>query len=136
MSDERHLSIRIVMLPRDTNGRGTIFGGVILSHLDLAAGEAAFDYKAHRYVTAAMKEVEFIAPVYVGDIVSFYTKIDRVGRTSITVHVIVEAKRVHEPYDTVKVTEADVVFVAVDGEGRPIPVAGEPLGLTRYIGRA
>jgi acyl-CoA thioesterase YciA len=110
------------MLPRDTNARGTIFGGVILSHIDLAGGIAAARRAARTFVTRAMREVEFIAPVYVGDVVSFYTNVVREGTTSVTVKVSVEAERAEEAALRVKVTEAEVIYVAVDEAGKPIPL--------------
>src|SRR5262245_23974822 len=119
--ESRQPAIRVMLLPRDTNEAGTIFGGVILSHLDLAAAVECRKYGMGRYVTAAMKEVEFVAPVYVGDLVSFYTRTTRVGRTSLTVSVEVEAER-RADGRKVKVTEADVVYVAVDESGRPTPI--------------
>ena len=121
--NEREPAIRVIMLPRDTNSHGTIFGGVILSHLDMAGWVEARKHALHRFVTVSMREVEFLAPVYVGDIVSFYTDTMRIGRTSITVRVEVEAQR--EAGERVRVTEADVVYVAVDETGRSIPVVGE-----------
>lgn len=120
-ADARQPAIRVMLLPRDTNEAGTIFGGVILSHLDLAAAVECRRHGVRRYVTAAMKEVEFVAPVYVGDLVSFYARTVKVGTTSITVHVDVEAERRGDGRN-VKVTEADVVYVAVDDNGRPTPV--------------
>ena len=120
-AEARQPAIRVMLLPRDTNEAGTIFGGVILSHLDLAAAVECRRHGVRRYVTAAMKEVEFVAPVYVGDLVSFYARTVRVGTTSITVHVDVEAERRGDG-TKVKVTEADVVYVAVDDNGRPTPV--------------
>ena len=108
------------MLPRDTNARGTIFGGVILSHIDLAGAVAASRQAQRNFVTRAMHGVEFIAPVYVGDVVSFYTVVAREGRTSITIKVEVEAERSKEPSRRVKVTEAEVIYVAVDEGGSPI----------------
>ncbi len=110
------------MLPRDTNDRGTIFGGVILSHIDLAGAIAARGRAPGNFVTKAMREVEFIAPVYVGDVVSFYTEIVREGRTSMTVRVEVEAERFTEPRKRVRVTGAEVVYVAIDGQGKPAPI--------------
>ena len=110
------------MLPRDTNARGTIFGGVILSHIDLAGGVAASRHVSRKFVTRAIREVEFIAPVYVGDLVSFYTTILREGKTSVTIRVEVEAESSKPPLRHVKVTEAQVIFVAVDENGRPIPL--------------
>ena len=110
------------MLPRDTNAHGTIFGGVILSHIDLAGGIAASREASRNFVTRAMREVEFIAPVYVGDVVSFYATVLRRGKTSITINVSVEAERGKEPRQRVKVTEAEVVYVAVDDAGKPAPL--------------
>jgi acyl-CoA thioesterase YciA len=118
----REPTLRMTMLPRDTNARGTIFGGVILSHIDLAGGVAASRQAPRNFVTRAMHEVEFIAPVYVGDVVSFYTNVLREGKTSITIQVEVEAERRKEPARYVKVTEAEVIFVAVDEAGNPIPI--------------
>ena len=86
-------AIRVLLLPKDTNAYGTIFGGVILSHIDLASAVQAHRVAAHRYVTRAMHAVEFHQPVLVGDLVSFYTETMRVGRTSVTVRVSVEAER-------------------------------------------
>lgn len=122
MAETREPTLRVTMLPRDTNARGTIFGGVILSHIDLAGAIAASRQAPRNFVTRAMREVGFIAPVYVGDVVSFYTCMLREGKTSVTVHVIVEAERSKEPGRTVKVTEAEVVYVAVDEAGNPAPI--------------
>ncbi|HSK30563.1 MAG TPA: hotdog domain-containing protein [Candidatus Limnocylindria bacterium] len=116
-------TLRITMLPRDTNAHGTIFGGVILSHIDLAGGIAAARAASRNFVTRAMREVEFIAPVYVGDVVSFYATIVRRGNTSLTIRVTVESERYKEPRRRVKVTEAEVVYVAVDEGGKPIPLS-------------
>jgi acyl-CoA thioesterase YciA len=117
MSDPREPTLRVTMLPRDTNARGTIFGGVILSHIDLAGAIAASWQAPRNFVTRAMREVGFIAPVYVGDVVSFYTRVLREGKTSMTIQVVVEAERSKEPRHSVKVTEAQVVYVAVDENG-------------------
>ena len=122
MIDRLDATLRVTMLPRDTNARGTIFGGVILSHLDLAGGIAASREASRNFVTRAMREVEFIAPVYVGDVVSFYATVLRRGKTSITIKVSVEAERGREPRQRVKVTEAEVVYVAVDETGKPAPL--------------
>jgi acyl-CoA thioesterase YciA len=122
MSKPLDPTLRVTMLPRDTNSHGTIFGGVILSHIDLAGGIAASRQASRKFVTRAMREVEFIAPVYVGDVVSFYTSVVRQGTTSVTVKVSVEAERGKEPRHRVKVTEAEVIYVAVDEAGKPIPV--------------
>lgn len=115
-------TIRVILLPRDTNDHGTIFGGVILSHVDMAGAAEARKTSPHRFVTAAIREVAFLAPVYVGDLVSFYSETVRVGRTSVTVRVRVEADRAREPGARVEVTTAELVFVAVDAKGHPTPV--------------
>jgi acyl-CoA thioesterase YciA len=121
---ERIPAIKVLLLPKDTNGVGTIFGGVILSHIDLASAVEARKVAPHRYVTVAMREVAFHAPVFVGDLVSFYTETRRVGRTSVTVGVEVEVERWSAGHqgERVTVTAAEVVLVAIDGEGNPIPV--------------
>jgi acyl-CoA thioesterase YciA len=124
--EERIPAIKLLLLPKDTNALGTIFGGVILSHVDLASAVEARKHAAHRYVTKAMREVEFHEPVFLGDIVSFYTQTLRIGRTSITVRVTVEAERWGAGRgEKVKVTEAEVILVAVDGGGRPTPIRPE-----------
>lgn len=113
------------MLPRDTNALGTIFGGVILSYIDLAGAIEARRVAVHRYVTVAMREVVFVAPVYVGDTVSFYAQVEKTGRTSITVRVTVDAERMREPNIVVRVTEAEVIYVAMNDDGRPTPIFPE-----------
>ncbi len=115
-------SIRVVMMPRDTNADGTIFGGVILSLIDQAAFVEALRQAHHRYVTVSFKEEEFHQPVFVGDVLSLYTEATRIGRTSMTIDVRVCAMRRHDPDQIINVTEAIVAFVAVDENGKPIPV--------------
>ena len=122
MAEAQDPTLRVTMLPRDTNARGTIFGGAILSHIDLAGGIAASRQASRNFVTRAMRGVEFIAPVYVGDVVSFYTTVLRRGKTSITIKVSVEAERGREPRHRAKVTEAEVVYVAIDESGKPTPL--------------
>ena len=122
MAEAREPTLRVTMLPRDTNARGTIFGGVILSHIDLAGAVAAARCAAKNFVTRSMREVGFIAPVYVGDVVSFYAAVVREGRTSVTIRVSVEAERSSEPGRRVTVTEAEVVYVAVDDDGKATPI--------------
>jgi acyl-CoA thioesterase YciA len=110
----RNAAIRLTMMPRDTNAHGTIFGGVILSYIDVAGGVEAVRHTGHdRFVTVAMKEVIFHEPVYVGDLVSFYATTTKLGNTSISIKVIVEAERFGSHGQTVRVTEAEVVYVAV-----------------------
>jgi acyl-CoA thioesterase YciA len=111
----REVSIRITMMPRDTNAHGTVFGGIILSYIDVAGGVEAVKHTGHdRFVTVAMKEVIFLEPVFVGDLVSFYAETTRVGNSSITVKVAVEAERVGSHGQPVRVTEAEVTYVAIN----------------------
>jgi len=117
---ERTTAIRVLMMPRDTNPAGTIFGGVILSHIDQAGAEEARLHGADRVVTVAMNEVVFHEPVYVGDLVSFYTNLVRVGRTSVTVRVAVEAARMGNRSEVVSVTDAEITYVNVDPQGTPV----------------
>lgn len=124
-SDDTHLAIRISLMPRDTNQHGTIFGGVILGHLDLAGGIEAHKHSPRSFVTVAMKEVVFHEPVYVGDVVSFYARTLRVGRTSVTVRVEVYSERYRKKHERVKVTEAEITYVCVDDDRRPIPIREE-----------
>ena len=119
-------AIRIVLLPRDTNSQGTIFGGIILSYIDIAgAVEAHRRTRLERFVTVAMREVIFHQPVFVGDLVSFYAEIVRTGTTSITVRVIVEAERPAGESKRLRVTEAEVVYVAVDENRNKIKINKE-----------
>jgi acyl-CoA thioesterase YciA len=119
---ERVPSIRQVMMPRDTNALGTIFGGVILAQVDLAAAIEAHKSHPSRIVTVSMDKVVFKQPVFVGDLVSFFTDTVRIGRTSITAHVSVWAQRRFGGGQFVHVTEADVTMVAVDDDFRPTPI--------------
>jgi len=115
MTDNRDPAIRITLLPRDTNSQGTVFGGIILSYIDMAGAiEAHRRTHMERFVTVAMREVIFHKPVFVGDLVSFYADTVSIGNTSITISVIVEAERVGVFTEKVRVTEAEVIYVAVD----------------------
>lgn len=117
--------IRVVMMPRDTNAQGTIFGGVILSYIDQAAFVEAKRQAHQKYVTVCMREVVFREPVFVGDVLSLYAESTRLGRTSLTIKVRVVAERDQPPGEAVHVTDAEVVFVAVDDQGRPVPVLAD-----------
>jgi acyl-CoA thioesterase YciA len=112
---KREVAIRLTMMPRDTNAHGTVFGGVILSYIDVAGGVEAVRKTGHdRFVTVAMKEVIFHEPVFIGDLVSFYAETTRVGNTSITIKILVEAERFGSHGQSVKVTEAEVSYVAIN----------------------
>ena len=123
--EPRRLSLRVVMMPKDTNQYGTIFGGVILSYLDQAGFVEARRHGVHRWVTAAMDHVDFKAPVNVGDTVDFYTHIERAGTKSVTVRVEVEAER-YNTGDRVPVTSATLTMVSVNAAGRAIAFNSPP----------
>lgn len=120
--DRSDPALRVTLMPKDTNALGTIFGGIILSYIDQAGAVEALRHCTGRLVTVAMHEVEFHEPVFVGDLVSFYAKTSRLGTTSIGVKVVVEAVRRSPGSEPVTVTEADVVYVHVDDQGRPRPI--------------
>jgi len=121
MTDRRSPAIRVTLMPKDTNAHGTIFGGVLLSQVDLAGAVAARRH-CDLMVTVKMTEVVFHEPVFVGDLVSFYADVVRIGNTSITVKVTVEAQRWRGAGERVKVTEAEIVYVNVDENRRPVPI--------------
>jgi acyl-CoA thioesterase YciA len=122
MTNSREPAIRMVMMPKDTNALGSILGGYILSLIDLAAGQHARSISAKKFVTKIVREVEFISPVFIGDVVSFYATTQKVGNTSITIQVLVEAVRGENALQSCKVTQAEVVMVAVDQNNKPIPI--------------
>ncbi len=122
-AEDRQPAIRVVMMPRDTNPLGTIFGGIILSYIDQAGTVEARRHSEKKLVTVAMHEVQFLAPVFVGDLVSFFTETIKVGTKSITVRVTVDALRGASPHETARVTQAEVVYVAVETPGKSVPLA-------------
>jgi acyl-CoA thioesterase YciA len=115
-------AIRVLMMPRDTNAHGTIFGGVILSYIDQAGAIEARRQGCNLMVTVSMDKVVFHAPVFVGDLVSFWTETLRIGNTSITTKVVVESTRVSGPMQKVMVTEAQVVYVNLGDDRKPAPI--------------
>jgi acyl-CoA thioesterase YciA len=115
-------AIRVLMMPRDTNAHGTIFGGVILSYIDQAGAIEARRQGLQFMVTVSMDKIVFHEPVYVGDLVSFWTETLRIGTTSITTKVVVEAIRVGNPSKRVTVTEAQVVYVNLGEDRKPKPI--------------
>ena len=123
---DRSAEVRTLAMPKDTNGLGDIFGGWIMSHADIAGAIIAFRRAGGRVVTVAVDEFVFVSPVYVGDVVSFYTDIAKVGNTSITVDVTVFSQRSDgERETTVKVATAQITYVRVGANRRPVPVAQE-----------
>ena len=115
-------AIRVLMMPRDTNAHGTIFGGVILSYVDQAGAIEARRQGSQFMVTVSLDKVVFHEPVFVGDLVSFWTETTRIGTTSIAVKVVVEAIRGTDPSRRVVVTEANVVYVNVGKDRKPRPI--------------
>lgn len=124
-SPDSKLAIRVIAMPADTNPSGDIFGGWLMSQVDLAAGVVAGQRARGRAVTVAVKSFEFKQPVFVGDLVTFYGQVTHVGNTSITVKVEAYAQRSTTEDDGIKVTEAELTFVAVDERGRPRQVPAE-----------
>lgn len=122
ISETRQPAIRVSLLPRDTNPNGTIFGGVILSYIDQAGAIEARLHGADKVVTVAMEKVVFHAPVHVGDLASFYGELVRLGRTSITVKVVVEVAPGGSRSAPTRVTEAEITYVNVDSTGLPTPI--------------
>jgi acyl-CoA thioesterase YciA len=124
-------AIRVLMMPRDTNAQGTIFGGVILSYIDQAGAIEARRQGARLILTVSMDKIVFHELVFVGDLISFWTETLRIGRTSITIKVVCEAIRGTDPQKKVLVTEAQVVYVNVGEDRRPIPIERMANALSR-----
>lgn len=126
MSDLRHLqpAVRTLAMPGDTNPSGDIFGGWILAQMDIAAGTVAFARAKGRVATVGLDAMTFHAPILVGDVVSCYAEVARVGRTSITMHVQAWARRGRSG-EEVKVTEGRFTCVAIDENRRPRPVPND-----------
>ncbi|HQZ44877.1 MAG TPA: acyl-CoA thioesterase [Usitatibacteraceae bacterium] len=117
--------LRIIPMPADTNAHGTIFGGWVMAQVDLAGSVPAYERAQGPVVTVAVNSVLFKEPVFVGDLVSFYARVLKVGRTSVTVDVEVFAQRGRDGrIGAVKVTEAQLTYVAIDAERRPRPIPG------------
>ena len=120
-SAPRELVMRVMPMPADANGNGDIFGGWIMAQVDLAGSVLPARISRGRVATVAVNEFIFKQPVSMGDLLSFYAKVVRIGRTSITVHVEVEAERNPADPQLVKVTQANLTFVAIDRDGKPRP---------------
>jgi acyl-CoA thioesterase YciA len=115
-------TLRVLAMPTDTNAAGDIFGGWIMSQVDIAGSVAAYRRAKGRVVTVAVNSFQFHYPVYVGDLISCYADVTRIGRTSLTVHVEVYAERNRQVEECIKVTEATLTYVAIDNHRRPRPV--------------
>ena len=121
-ADRPELTYRVVAMPADTNAYGDIFGGWLMSQIDIAGSIVAIRRAAGRVATAAVKEFRFLAPVAVGDLISCYAELRRVGHTSLTVHVVAEACRQLDAHAETVVADATLVYVALDDDGRPRPL--------------
>ena len=119
LPDDRQLVLRVMPMPADANGNGDIFGGWIMAQVDIAGAVLPARIAKGRIVTVAVNEFIFKQPVSVSDLLSFYAKVERVGKTSVTVNVEVYAERNPANLEVVKVTEANLTYVAIDQHGKP-----------------
>jgi acyl-CoA thioesterase YciA len=124
LPDDRQLVMRVMPMPADANGNGDIFGGWIMAQVDLAGAVLPARIAKGRIATVAVNQFVFKQPVSMGDLLSFYARVERIGRTSITVNIEVFAERNPADLRVVKVTEANVTYVAIDHAGRPRPLSG------------
>ena len=122
LPDGSALVMRVMPLPADVNGNGDVFGGWIMAQVDMAGAILPARIAKGRIATVAVNQFVFKQPVSIGDLLSFYAKVERIGRTSITVHVGVYAERNPEDPKVVKVTEANLTYVAIDRDGKPRPI--------------
>jgi acyl-CoA thioesterase YciA len=122
LPDDRQLVLRVLPMPADSNANGDIFGGWIMAQVDLAGAVLPARIAKGRIVTVAVNQFIFKQPVSIGDLLSFYAKVERIGRTSVTVNVEVYAERDPANLHVVKVTEANLTYVAIDREGKPRPI--------------
>ncbi len=122
LPEGRELVLKVIPMPADTNGNGDIFGGWVMAQVDLAGAVLPARYVQGRFATVAVNQFIFKQPVRVGDILSFFAHVTRIGNTSITVQVEVFAERFRAQGQYVKVTEASLTYVAIDDEGRPRPI--------------
>ncbi len=119
---DRQLVLRVMPLPADANGNGDVFGGWIMAQVDLAGAVLPARIAKGRIATVAVNQFVFKQPVSIGDLLSFYAKVERIGTTSVTVHVEVYAERNPAALQVVKVTEANLTYVAIDMQGKPRPI--------------
>jgi acyl-CoA thioesterase YciA len=122
LPDGSALVLRVMPLPADVNGNGDVFGGWIMAQVDMAGAVLPSRIAKGRIATVAVNQFIFKQPVSIGDLLSFYAKVERVGRTSVTVHVQVYAERNPADLRVVKVTEANLTYVAIDAQGQPRPI--------------
>ena len=129
---DKELVLKVIPMPADCNANGDIFGGWVMAQVDLAGSVIPARYAEGRMATVAVKEFIFKQPVRVGDILSFYSELTRIGRTSMTVKVEVYAERFRSQGRYIKVTEASLTYVAIDdnGQPRPVPITSLPTTLS------
>jgi acyl-CoA thioesterase YciA len=120
---DQDLVLKVIPMPADCNANGDIFGGWVMAQVDLAGAVLPARYVRGRYATVAVNQFVFKQPVRVGDILSFFARVERIGNTSITIAVEVYAERFTEQGRYIKVTEASLTYVAIDDQGRPRPIA-------------
>jgi acyl-CoA thioesterase YciA len=120
---DQDLVLKVIPMPADCNANGDIFGGWVMAQVDLAGAVLPARYVRGRYATVAVNQFVFKQPVRVGDILSFFARVERIGNTSITIAVEVYAERFTEQGRYIKVTEASLTYVAIDDDGRPCPIA-------------
>ncbi len=119
---DKELVLKVIPMPGDCNANGDIFGGWVMAQVDLAGSVIPARYTMGRMATVAVNEFIFKQPVRVGDLLSFYSSVEKVGRTSITVKVEVYAERIRAQRKYIKVTEASITYVAIDDKGQPRPL--------------
>ncbi|MBA4266028.1 MAG: acyl-CoA thioesterase [Rhodoferax sp.] len=134
LPQDRELVLKVIPMPADTNGNGDIFGGWVMAQVDLAGSVLPARYVRGRMATVAVNQFIFKQPVRVGDILSFFSHVTRIGNTSITVQVEVFAERFSAQGQYVKVTEASLTYVAIDNEGRPRPIPKDGLNIPGFAG--
>jgi len=124
LPQDKELVLKVIPMPADCNANGDIFGGWVMAQVDLAGAVLPARHVQGRMATVAVNEFIFKQPVRVGDILSFFAGVSRIGRTSVTVQVEVYAERFQSQGQYVKVTEASLTYVAIDRDGRPRPIQG------------
>ncbi len=120
--EDAELVLRVIPMPSDSNANGDVFGGWIMAQVDVAGSVLPYRVARGRIATVAVNQFLFKQPVSIGDLLSFYARVTRIGNTSVTVHVEVWAERNPSDWQVVKVTEANLTYVAIDGQGRPRPI--------------
>jgi acyl-CoA thioesterase YciA len=134
LPQDSELVLKVIPMPADTNGNGDIFGGWVMAQVDLAGAVLPARYVRGRMATVAVNQFIFKQPVRVGDILSFFSHVTRVGNTSITVQVEVFAERFSAQGQYVKVTEASLTYVAIDTDGKPRTIPKEGLNIPGLAG--